>query len=176
MTGAYRPLRQGLDEGLAALVAQGIPEAAACEQLKRACGEEQLPTYFPERSPSSISDRERRLVDWASIDCRTSTVYCRLKGAVPSWGEFEGRRQRIEIAIADRERLWPPSAHRYPGDKALILEALLALRTGVAANSLQAARLVAGRAQGNSLGATTDRLRKAIGAAWKRETANEPPK
>ena len=44
-TGAYRPLREGLDKATAELVKQGIPDA--CEQLKRAVHEKQLPIFFP---------------------------------------------------------------------------------------------------------------------------------
>jgi hypothetical protein len=73
----------------------------------------------------------------------------------------------------------PPLAHtnlRYRSDVALIQEAVRALKTGKACNPNQAAKLVCQRAQGPSLSANLDRLRKSIASEWKERTAKSSPK
>jgi hypothetical protein len=46
-----------------------------------------------------------RSIDWSSIDCRRSTIWC--KPDDDTWGHFRGRAEPIEIEIAAREQLWP---------------------------------------------------------------------
>jgi hypothetical protein len=122
-----------------------------------------------------------KLID-PRLDFMKSTAEVMTPISRPSWQKLERKWHSvpllIEVHLGDVDQFraadQPAVKGRYPGDAALIAEAITALREGRKTNPSQAAALVAERAAGNSLNQKQARLRKAIAKQWKRAQPKRP--